>query len=147
MALGNVLSGVKGSLSIDLNVLSVGTGGTIKVAHVTRWSADIRRDVVNPDSFDDADNFKNKIGGMHDIAGTCEGWMDDALAFNLTKLIATDHVPSAASILLIVKDGTVFYGFLALISNLNMQVVKGSDLSRFTCSFESSGVISVTGGT
>ncbi len=154
MAIGNPLTGVTGKVTITPGsaqsdpAIALGTGASpTAVGHITRWSADIRRDVGPNDTFDDNDNFKRKIGGMYDLAGTCEGWMDDALAFNLTNIIAADHLPpSTATIVLAVTGSTVTYTFVAIISNINMQVVKGSDLSRFALTFESDSAITVAGG-
>ena len=155
MAIGNPLTGVTGKVTITPGgatadpAIHLGTAATpTAVGHITRWSADIRRDVGPNDTFDNSDNFKRKIGGMYDIAGTCEGWMDDALAFNLTNIIAADYLaPATATLVLAVTGSTVTYTFVAIISNINMQVVKGSELSRFTLTFESDSAITVVGGT
>ena len=151
---GNPLTGVTGKVTITPGsaqadpAIAMGTGATpIKVAHITRWSADIRRDVGPNETFDNSENFKRKIGGMYDIAGTCEGWMDDALAFNLTNIIAADYLPPDTALILLGVSATVSYEFEAIISNINMQVAKGSELSRFTLAFESNSAITVLGGT
>lgn len=142
------ISGTQGAVNIALTAFGYAHGTPFVVGLLSRWNADIRRDVGPNETFDTSDNFKRKIGGMYDIAGTCEGWLDAVVPFTLTNIVAADYVATegADNIELVVRQGTtnLAYKFDAILSNINMQVVKGSDLNRFALSFESTGAIVAT---
>ena len=148
MAVSGPISGIAGLVTINKNVIAMKQSTPEVIGHIRNWTADFRRDITPDDRFEtSSENFKKFIGGMHDIVGTCEGWMDSVLAYDMTTaagLTAADYVPdSGDTIELIARQGSVnlSYKFAAILSNVNMQVRKSSELNRFTLSFQSTGTI------
>jgi hypothetical protein len=147
MAITGPISGTQGKVLIATNVIGYDAAAVFAVGLIRQFNADIRRDVQANETFDTTGNFKRKIGGMYDIAGTCQGYTDAVKAFELKNIIVEDFIPASSdNIELVVRAGStnLSYTFDAIISNVNMQVIKGSELNAFTLTFESTGAIVAT---
>lgn len=146
MALTGPITGTQGKLIIATGV--IGVGATDVIGRIFRWTMDMRRDIVPADHFDNSGNFKQKIGGMYDMIGTCEGWADAVQALNLTAFKTADKVPVAGTdtISLVLRDGTtdLAYTFDVLIAVISLNSRKSSEFNAFTLNYESSGAINTT---
>ena len=132
------MAAISGALGGITNV--TGDGQT---ALITRWTASVDREVFDISNFDDATtNARTKLGGMYDLKGTCEGTVDSGSMADLTGIQAVDSTGTANMIL---KSATgQQYDFTAITSNLSLDTPKVG-VQTFTLSFESSGVVTVTG--
>lgn len=129
----SVITGVGGSATIP----SAAGGGTITIF---RWNADYQREVFDATGFSTSGNRRAKIGGMHHLVGTVEGWCDTAGVPTLGTL-ATDNAAATADFILQTATGDT-YTFSGIIGSINV-VVERVGQAIATLGFESSGAITV----
>src|SRR3990170_5990931 len=137
MPAGKAITGVNGVVTIPTGALGHYTAVTTAdaIAHITRWSAQHRVDVLPNDTFDNLDNYKRKRRGMEDMAGRIEGYCATGAIPGLAQL-GTENADGIAGFKLQVETGEPSWSFAALISNLAIDTPKNG-WATFTCDFES----------
>lgn len=128
------ITGVLGGVTIPS-----GAGGV--TANIFEWSANTPRDIHDATTFDSDTNARTKVGGMYDLKGTCQAYMDDGGLPILTH-IQTANAPPVAAFVLTAHTGKT-YTFPGIISDIGNVVQKAQGLSVVTLTFESSGDIVV----
>ena len=147
MALGTIISGVTGGVTIPTGALAFDETVPDPVAvdaRVTRWSMAIAREEHQTTTFEVTDNFHTFIGGMANFTGRCEGYLDSASFLNVKLLETEDMAVTAAFFLKASEQGTTDrnYKFSALITGVDLGIDKVSH-SSFIFTFRGSGVILV----
>lgn len=92
--------------------------GLASAIHVTRWNATINRDIHDISSWADNANAKKKIGGMYDLSGSFEGFLDDTTNINNTGAsgFQAEDAPPASFVLTSSTGRTLtFSGLLSAI--------------------------------
>lgn len=131
-----IITGVSGTVTIPEAELGFDVGSATAInATVFVWSATMSRDIFPADVFDGSSTAKLKIGGLHQLTGTLEGFMDKVLAFDFGTMTTADHPGSTADFVLN-SDASDSYTFKGLISSVTMNVTKGA-VATFTCAFRS----------
>lgn len=128
--------------------ITTGSAGTVTIPsmtelHVTKWSANITREVFDTSTFAGADNAKTKTGGLATLTGSIEGFMDSASAVDFSDLTTQNQAPTAAFILA-TKTGNT-YTFDGLLQNIAIDSPK-SGMATYTANFTGSSEIVEAGG-
>ena len=149
MALGTIISGVTGGVSIPVASLKFDTGGGDPIAvdaRVTRWTMSIARDEHDTTTFAVTNNFRTFVGGMANFTGRCEGFLDSSHFVDVTKLETEDLNPNSTAdfTLKASEQGTTDrnYRFRALITSIELGVDKVAH-SSFVFTFRGSDVITL----
>lgn len=144
MAAGDSLSGVDGSVTTP----AYGVPQNTVDVHVFAWDGTLDRDVVGDSNFDDATNWKTKLGGMYHMTGTFQGTLVGTgvplvgRPLGIADFGTKNAQPLASMILQVETGGT--YTFAAILSNLNTRVVKTETRGAIiTGTFESDGDVVV----
>lgn len=146
MALGTIISGATGGVTIPVAALQFDTGADpVAVdARVTRWSMSIAREEHQTTTFAVTNNFHTFVGGMANFTGRCEGYLDSLSYLDVTQLETEDMAVTAAFYLKASEQGTTDrnYKFSALITSVELAIDKVAH-SSFIFTFRGSGVIAV----
>lgn len=134
MALGKIISGVKGSVTIPVAALQFGASDAVDT-RVIRWSMSIVREEHDTTTFEVTDNFRTFRGGMASFTGRCEGYLDSDVGLDVTQLETEDQAP--AQFLLTAFTGRI-YTFNAFITGVDLGVDKGAH-SAMSFTFRGSG--------
>ncbi len=137
MALGAIISGAKGSVSIPVGAL-VSSGAIAIDALVIRWSMSIAREEHDTTTFDVSTNFREWKGGMASFTGRCEGYLSADESIAMSTLEVEDQAP-IASFSLVATTGRT-YGFSGFITAVDLGIDKGGH-SSFNFTFRGSGQI------
>ena len=127
------ITGVKGHVIIP----AAAGGGNI---NFTRWQADIPQEEHVVTGFDDAGNADVVMGGLIDLKGTAEGFLDSAGVPTLGTMGDDNGAPTA--LFYLESDGANDYNYkFAGILNLIRHGVDKRGMTAVTVGFESSGDI------
>lgn len=129
------ITGVTGSVSFT------GLGAPADAnLRMTRWTANIRRDIHETSNWVDATNAKTKVGGMYDLAGSAEGFLDSG--FNLVAGDASgfEAEDAAAAAIVLTASTLRTFTFTGLISNYRVTSEKNGVVT-VAFDFESSGAV------
>lgn len=162
----SLITGVRGRVEIPVDAIALtGTPDTV-IVNITRWSADIQRDVLDVSVFEDVDgsgnptNARSKIGGVfHVTGGTAEGFIESTAPIDLgtaSGITVEDAVPVDDFVLYTLDNiadagvadraattaGHKRLRFAALISQIVYNTEKVG-MARFTLNFESSGEVDI----
>lgn len=138
MALGNIISGVKGSITINTGLIQFGSSSNV-TSRVLRWSLSIAREEHDTTAFGISNNMRTFVGGMASFTGRCEGYLDDTESLDVTQLENEDQ--AAAEFVLTATTGRT-YTFNGIITGVDMGIEKGAH-SSFSLTFRGSGAITV----
>jgi len=140
MALGTIISGVLGSVTIPKGAApATGLGFTTAVlnSRIIRWSLSITRETHQTSTFALSDNFHTFVGGMASFTGRAEGYQDSGEAIDTADLEVED-MPAAEFVLF--STASRQYTFNAIITGLEMGVDKVAT-APFSITFRGSGPI------
>ena len=138
MALGTIISGVKGSVTIPTTPLAF-TSTAINT-RVIRWSISIAREEHDTTTFNVSNNFRTFVGGMASFTGRCEGYLDSGESVNVALLEVEDQAPTATFVMTATTGRT--YTFAALITGIDLGIDKGAH-SALSFTFRGSSNIAV----
>jgi hypothetical protein len=127
------LSGTRGSITFPNAI----TGALATLSF--RWTAEFDRAVHDVTPFSPDGNARVHIPDVHMIRGTCEGYLDDTVPFQMTPFQAVADVPGNFTL----AYGSRQYTFAGLLSNFSPSAEVGQP-ARWTASFVSSGTITAT---
>lgn len=140
MALGTIISGVKGSVTIPTTPLAFTTDAVD--TRIIRWSLSIAREEHDTTVFNASvtNNFRTFVGGMASFTGRCEGYLDSGQSVNIALLQVEDQAPTATFVMTATTSRT--YTFSALITGIDLGIDKGAH-SALSFTYRGSGVIAV----
>lgn len=138
MALGTIISGVKGSVTIPTTPLAFTT--TAVNDQIIRWSMSIAREEHDTTTFGVSNNFRTFVGGMASFTGRCEGYLASGESVNIVLLQVEDQAPTADFVMTAATGRT--YTFAAIITGIDLGIDKGGH-STFTFTFRGSSNIAV----
>ena len=121
----------------DATDLGAGAPGVHRLLS-SKWNASIDREMHDLTPFAPTSAARLSIGGLHKMTGTIEGFLDATVKHDLTHMTA--GVAAAAFVLTASTDIT--YSFNGWLSNWSVNVDVGVP-NTFSCSFESSGAITL----
>ncbi len=108
--------------------------------HIFVWEMTLDREVVDDSNFDDATNWKSKLGGMYHATGTFTGTIVKDSVLGIADF-GTTNAPPIASFVLTTEAGS-FYTFAGILSNLNVRMNKTEARgATITGTFESDGEV------
>lgn len=136
MALGTVISGAKGSVTIPAGALTFTS--TVVDTRVIRWSLSIAREEHDTTTFGVTTNFREFKGGLASFTGRCEAYLDTGESLLMSPLEVEDQAPTATFVMTATTGRT--YTFSALITGVDLGIDKGAH-SSFTFTFRGSGQI------
>ncbi|KKM72868.1 hypothetical protein LCGC14_1416170 [marine sediment metagenome] len=134
MALGAIITGATGNVSIPLAALQFETAPTDVQAvnvRIVRWTMSIARAEHDTTTFGLSTNFRSFVGGVANFIGRCEGYLDSTHFIDMSKLETEDVSATAGFVLKASEQGTTdrSYTFSALISGLDLGIDKGGHSS------------------
>lgn len=127
------VTGVKGNV-----IIPTAAGGTN--INFTRWSADINEEEHNITGFDDSGNADVIMGGLVDLKGTAEGYLDSAGVPALGTMDDDSGAPTALFYLEVDGTNDKNYKFTGILNLLRTGADKRG-MTSASVGFESSGDI------
>lgn len=125
MALGTIISGGKGSVSIPATIIKFSP--TVVDTRVIRWSLSIAREEHDTTTFAVSNNFRTFVGGMASFTGRCEGYLTSGEGLDMALLETQDMAPVGSFTLTAYTDRT--YIFKAFITGIELGIDKGAHSS------------------
>lgn len=136
MALGTIVSGVKGSVTWPKAGDGFGFTTTAVDAHVIRWSMTVTREEHDTTTFNVTDNYRTFVGGMASFTGRMEGYLASGESLDFIDLQNEDQAAVATCVLTAFTGRT--YTFAGLITGADVGVDKGGT-ATFSLTFRGSG--------